>query len=136
MYIDGVGHFLFQKKKSAYPPLPFKLGSCSFANVKQAPEFIEELAKFHFGEMIFRRNDTHGRMAEHCKKHKVFYEYTHHFDNDESVFSRAPNMTALSKRFKPKGGKGSEQEKAEQAKAKETAKRIREEAQRLEQEAA
>ena len=117
VFIDGVGHFLFQKKKAVYPPLPFKLGSCSFANVKQAPEFIEELGKFHFGEMTFRRNDTHERMAEHCKKHKVFYEYTHHFDSDESVFRRAPNMTVLGKRFKPKGGKGSEQEKAEQDKA-------------------
>ena len=56
--IDGVGHFLFHHKKAAYPPLPFKLGSCRFANVKQAAEFIEELGKFHFGEMPFRRNDT------------------------------------------------------------------------------
>ena len=84
--------------------------------------------------MTFRRNDTHERMAEHCKKHKVFYEYTHHIDRDESVFRRAANMTALGKRFKPQGG--SEQEKAEQDKAEETAKRIREESQRLEQEAA
>ena len=49
-------------------------------------------------------------------------------------------MTALSRRFKPKhptkGGKGSEQDKAEQAKAEEVTKRIREEAQRLENEAA
>ena len=28
VFIDGLGHFLFQKKKTAYPPLPFKLGSC------------------------------------------------------------------------------------------------------------
>ena len=140
VFIDGVGHFLFQKKKTSYPPLPFKLGSCSFTNVKQAAEFIEELGKFHFGEMTFRRNDTHGRMAEHCKKHKVFYEYTHHFDRDEYVFRSAPNMTALSRIFKPKhptkGGKGREQDKAEQAKAEEVTKRIREEAQRLENEAA
>ena len=54
VFIDAVGHFLFQKKKTAYPPLPFKLGSCSFTNVKQAAEFIEELGKFHFGEMTFR----------------------------------------------------------------------------------
>ena len=108
--------------------------------MKQAAEFIEELGKFHFGEMTFRRNDTHGRMVEHCKKHKVFYEYTHHFDRDESVFRSAPNTTALSRRFKSKnptkGGKGSEQDKAEQARAEEEAKRIREEAQRLEDEAA
>ena len=51
VYIDGVGHFLFQYKKTAYPSLPFKLGNYKFANVKQAPEFIEELGKFHFGEM-------------------------------------------------------------------------------------
>src|SRR5882762_6224070 len=79
-------------------------------------------------------------MDEHYKKHKVFYEYTHHFDRDESVFRSAPNMTALSRRFKrkhpTKGGKGSEQDKAKQAKAEEVTKRIREEAQRLENEAA
>ena len=34
VFIDGVGHFLFQKKKAAYAPLPFKLGRCSFTNVK------------------------------------------------------------------------------------------------------
>ena len=132
VFIDGIGHFLFQHKKTTYPLLPFKLGSYQFTRVKQATEFTEELGKFHFGEMTFKRNDTHERMAEHCRKHKVFYEYTHHFDNDESVFRRAPNMTALNKRFKPKhstkGGKGSEQEKAEQAQAEEIAKRIREEA--------
>ena len=48
-------------------------------------------------------------------------------------------MTELRKRFKPKhstkGGKGSKQEKAEQAKAEEAARKIREEAQRLEDEA-
>ena len=54
VFIDGVGHFLFQKKKATYPPLPFKLGSYSFANVKQATEFVEEIGKFRFGEMTFR----------------------------------------------------------------------------------
>ena len=112
MFIDGVGHFLFHHKKAVYPPLPFKLGNCRFANVKQAAEFIEELGKFHFGEMPFRRNETHGKVAEHCKKHKVFFEYTHHYDKEESIFRNAPNMTALSRRFKPKnptkGGKGVE----------------------------
>ena len=140
VFIDGIGHFLFQKKKAAYPPLPFKLGSCSFANVKQAAKFIEELGKFHFGEMTFRRNDTHSKVAEHCRKHKLYFEYSHHYDKDESVYRNAPNMAALRKRFKPKnptkGGKGSEQDKAEQAKAEEAAKRIREEARRLEDEAA
>ena len=89
--------------------------------------------------MPFRRNDTHGKVAEHYKKHKVFFEYTHHYDKDGSIFRNAPNMTALSRRFKPKnptkGGKGAEQAKAEQARAEEGAKRIREEAQRLENEA-
>ena len=93
VYIDGVGHFLFQYKKTAYPPLSFKLGNYKFTNVKQAPEFIEELGKFRFGEMTFRRNDSHGNVAEHCRKHKVTYEYSHHFDSDESVYRIAPNMT-------------------------------------------
>ena len=54
VFIDGIGSFLFQHKKTAYPPLPFKLGSYKFTRVKQATEFIEELGKFHFGEMPFR----------------------------------------------------------------------------------
>ena len=127
--------FLFEHKKTAYPPLPFKLGSYKFTKVKQAAEFIEELEKFHFGEMPFRRNDTHGKVAEHCKEHKVHFEYTHYFDREEFVFQNAPNMTALMRRFKKKittkGGKWDEQAKAE-----EEAKRRDEEAQRLVKEAA
>ena len=112
VFIDGIGSFLFEYKKTTYPPFPFKLGSYKFTRVKQAAEFIEELGKFHFGEMRFRRNDTHGRVMEHCKEHKVFFEYTHHFYKEESVFRNAPNMTPLNRRFKKKittiGGKGEE----------------------------
>ena len=61
VFIDEIGSFLFQHKKTAYPPLPFRLGSYKFTRVKQAAEFIEELGKFHFGEMPFRRNDTLGK---------------------------------------------------------------------------
>ena len=135
VFIDGIGSFMFKHKKAAYPPFPFKLGSYKFTKVKQAAEFIEELEKFHFGEMPFRRNDTHGKVDEHCKEHRVHFEYTHHFDREESIFRNAPNMTALKRRFKKKittiGGKGDEQAKAE-----EEAKRRNEEAQRLEKEAA
>ena len=103
---------MFQHKNIACPPLPFRLGNYKFTRVKQAAEFIEELGKFHFGEMPFRRNDTLGKIAKHCKEHKVFFKYTHHFDKEESVFRNAPNMTALNRRFKKKittiGGKGEE----------------------------
>ena len=115
--------------------MPFKLGSYKFTKVKQAAEFIEELEKFHFGEMPYHRNDTQGKVIEHCKEHKVHFEYTHHFDKDEYVFRNAPNMTMLMrifmKKIATKGGKGDEQEKAE-----EEAKKRNEEAQRLEKEAA
>ena len=135
MFLDGIGSFLFEHKKTAYPPLPFKLGSYRFTRVKQADEFVEELQRFHFGEMPYHRNDSHGKVVEHCKENKVHFEYTHHFDRDESVFRNAPKMTALKRRFKKKittkGGKGDEQAKAE-----EEAKRRNEEAQRLAKEAA
>ena len=85
--------------------------------------------------MPYRRNDTQGKVIEHCKEHKVHFEYTHHFDKEEYVFRNAPNMTMLMRRFKKKittkGGKGDEQAKAE-----EEAKRRDEEAQRLAKEAA
>ena len=135
MFIDGIGSFMFEHKKTAYPPLPFKLRSYKFTKVKQAAEFVEELEKFHFGKMPFQRKDTHKKVAEQCKEHKVHFEYTHHFDKEESVFRNAPNMTMLMRRFKKKittkGGKGDEQEKNE-----EEAKKQNEEAQRLEKEAA
>ena len=34
VFIDGIGKFLFEHKKTAYPLLPFKQGSCRFAKVK------------------------------------------------------------------------------------------------------
>ena len=27
VFIDGIGNFLFEQKKTAYPPFPFKIGS-------------------------------------------------------------------------------------------------------------
>ena len=85
--------------------------------------------------MPFHRNESCGKVAEHFKENNVHFEYTHHWDREESVFRNALNMTALRRRFKKKistkGGKGDEQAKAE-----EEAKRRNEEAQRLAQEAA
>ena len=86
MFLDGIGSFLFEHKKTTYPPLPFRLGSYKFTRVKKADEFVEELEKFHFGEMAFRRNDTHGKVAGHCKENNVHFEYTRHWDREESVF--------------------------------------------------
>ena len=53
VFLDGIGSFLFEHKKATYPPLPFRLGSYKFTRVKKADEFMEELEKFHFGEMPF-----------------------------------------------------------------------------------
>ena len=58
VFLDGIGSFLFEHKKLAYPPLPFRLGSYKFTRVKKAEEFVEKLGKFHFGEMNFHRNDS------------------------------------------------------------------------------
>ena len=65
VFLDGIGSFLFEHKKAAYPPFPFKLGSYRFTRVKKADEFVEELERFHFGEMPFHRNDSRGKVAEH-----------------------------------------------------------------------
>ena len=127
MFLDGIGSFLFKHKKSTYPPFPFKLGSYRFTRVKKADEFVEELERFHFGEMRYHRNDSQGKVADHCKENNVHFEYTHHWDREESVFRNAQNMTALRRRLNKnistKGGKGDEQ-----AKAKEEANRKNEEA--------
>ena len=122
VFLDGIGSFLFEHKKAAYPPFPFKLGSYRFTRVKKADEFVEELERFHFGEMPFHRNDSYSK-AEHCNANNVHFEYTHHWDREESVFHNALNITALRRRFKKKittkGGKGMD----EQAKADEEARK-------------
>ena len=66
VFLDGIGSFLFEHKKATYPPIPFRLGSYKFSRVKKADEFVEELEKFHFGEINFHRNDSRNKVAEHC----------------------------------------------------------------------
>ena len=58
VFLYGVGRFLFEHKKSAYPSLPFRLGNYKFTRVKKDDAFAEELGKFHFGEMRFHENDS------------------------------------------------------------------------------
>ena len=65
VFLDGIGSFLFEHKKAVYPPLPFKLESYRFTRVKKADEFVEELERFHFGEMPFHRNDSRNKVADH-----------------------------------------------------------------------
>ena len=89
VFLDGIGSFLFEHKKTAYPPLPFKLGSYRFNRVNKAYYFVEELERFHFGEIPFHRNDSRSKVAEHCKENNVHFEYTHHWDREESVFRSA-----------------------------------------------
>ena len=43
VYLDGVGNFLFEHKKEAYPAIPFRMGSYKFTNIKRATEFVQEL---------------------------------------------------------------------------------------------
>ena len=113
VFLDGIGSFLFEHKKAAYPPFPFRLGSYKFTRVKKSDEFVEELEKFHFGEMRFHRNDSRNKVAEHCKEANVHFEYTSHWDREESIFCSAQNMMALRRRFKKKittkGGKGQDE---------------------------
>ena len=45
VFLDGIGSFLFENKKSTYPPIQFILGSSKFWRVKRADEFVEELEK-------------------------------------------------------------------------------------------
>ena len=124
VFLDGIGSFLFEHKKVVYPPLPFRLGIYKFNRVKKDDEFVEKLEKFHFGEMPFHRNDSHNKVAEHCKEANVHFEYTHHWDREESVCRSALNLTALRRKFKKKittkGGKEKDgQEKADEEARKE-----------------
>ena len=81
--------------------------------MKKADEFVEELEKFHFGEMPFHINDSRNKVAEQCKEANGHFKYTHHWDREESVFRSALNLTALRRRFKKKitttSGKGQDE---------------------------
>ena len=74
LFINGVGNFLFDMKKEAFPPLPFLIGSYKFTKVKSTFEFVKDLEKFRFGENSFCRNDAKGKVAEHCMTVGVCYE--------------------------------------------------------------
>ena len=120
VFLDGIGSFLFEHKKATYPPLPFRLGSYKFTRVKKANEFVEELGKFHFGEINFHRNDSRSKVVEHCREANVHFEYKIHWDKDESIFRNLENITALRRRFKKKitakGGKGQDEQKRQRKK--------------------
>ena len=48
VFLDGIGRFLFEHKKAAYPPLPFRLRSYKFSRVKKADEFFKTLKPILF----------------------------------------------------------------------------------------
>ena len=74
LFIDGVGNFLFDMKKETFPPLPFCIGIYKFTKVKSALEFVKDLEKFRFGEKSFHKNDSDGKVVEHCTTVGVRYE--------------------------------------------------------------
>ena len=87
-------------------------------------------------ELNFHRNDSRNKVAENCREANVHFEYTSHWDKDESIFRNAENITTLKRIFKKKittkGGKGQyEQKKAEE----EEDRKRDEDARRLAQEA-
>ena len=75
IYIDGVGNFMFDKKKYVYPPVSFYIGSYKFSKVKSAPYFVKELEYFHFREISFHRNDSKAKVANYCVAAGVHFEY-------------------------------------------------------------
>ena len=115
LYIDGVGNFLFEQKKTVYSVVPFFVGSYKFSKVKKKVEFMKELEYFHFGEIIYHRNDAEKKEDEYCAAVRVHFEYADFWDKDEEIFQSAQNMTALRRIFKQKinnvGGKGKDADK-------------------------
>ena len=76
VFLYGFGSHLFDIKKEVFPLVPFYVGSYKFNKVKIAPVFVKELEIFHFGEKIFHRNDSQGKVAAH----KVNFEYADYID--------------------------------------------------------
>ena len=85
--------------KATFPPFPFCIGAYKFSKVKWVEDFVKELETFHFGEKIFARNDSRGKVVEHCTTIKIHFEHTYFFNKDEEVFRRENNMTKLNKCF-------------------------------------
>ena len=53
VFLNGVGNFFHDMKKTTFPPLPFCIGGYKFSKVKGATDFVKELEIFHFGEKSF-----------------------------------------------------------------------------------
>ena len=77
---------MFEQKKVVYPPVPFYIGSYKLSKVKTTAEFVKELEYFHFGEMIFHRNDSENKVVDYCMETGVHFEYTNFWDKDEEIF--------------------------------------------------
>ena len=71
---------MFDIKKVVFALEPFYVGSYRFNRVKSALDFVKELEIFHFGEKIFHRNDSQGRVAAQKASHKVNFEYADYID--------------------------------------------------------
>ena len=78
------------------------MGSYKFAKFKGSPNFVKELESFHFGEKIFHRSDSQGKVAAHRPLLKVNFKYTDHVVKDEEIYRNIYNMTDLNKRLKKK----------------------------------
>ena len=70
-------------KKVVFPLVPLYVGSYKFNKVNNSLEFIKELEIFHFGEKMFHRNDSQGKVAAHKAAHKVNFEYIDYIDKEE-----------------------------------------------------
>ena len=100
LFLDGFRNFLFDIKKEVYPPMPFYVDSYRFSKVKSAPNFVKDVEYFHFGEKIFHRNDSQGKVAAYCALLNKNFEYSDYLDKDEEIFKNSCNMTALNKQFR------------------------------------
>ena len=50
---------------------------------------MKELEYFHFGEIIFHRNDSKNKVVDYCATVGVHFKYAYFWDKDEEVFQNA-----------------------------------------------
>ena len=67
-------------KKAVFPPLHLYVGIYKFSKVKDAPNFVNDLEIFYFGEKSFHRNDAQGKVVAHRSLVKVNFKYYDRFD--------------------------------------------------------
>ena len=87
------------QKKVSWFPLPIVVGY-KISKVKEVVDLNKDLDIFHFGEINFYINDSHGKFFNHCVIVKFHSTYVGQFCVEEEMYRWAQSLEDLPKRKK------------------------------------